>query len=143
MIIPGNNSMLGMQVHVDAAAATCPSPIPCSNFPEFWAASSAVTAACCDDDFPCVSGLPTACNGACGSVRTPAVPRGLPRDARKYRDASVDRGGARHLPRGQGRALMATVAHAPSAHSSSVCEVGWHHSSAVLCKHQKHYYNIH
>ena len=71
MIIPGNNSMLGMQVHVDAAAATCPSPIPCSNFPEFWAASSAVTAACCDDDFPCVSGLPTPCNGACGSVLPP------------------------------------------------------------------------
>ena len=64
-------AVLGMQANVDAAVATCPSPIPCSNSPEFGAAASSVTAACCDGDFPCVSGLPTACNGACASVLPP------------------------------------------------------------------------
>eukprot|EP01052_Picozoa_sp_SAG31_P031384 SAG31_NODE_3318_length_4420_cov_2.018051_2_plen_250_part_00 len=64
----------GVRASVDAVAEMCPTTapnIPCSNFAEFGVASQSVTEACCDDENPCVAGLPTACNRACGEVLPP------------------------------------------------------------------------
>eukprot|EP01050_Picozoa_sp_SAG11_P006107 SAG11_NODE_461_length_9234_cov_10.929611_2_plen_934_part_00 len=55
-----------------------PSPLPpppvstsCNTYPEFAALSQEVTNACCDEDNPCIGGMPTACSTACAVVLLP------------------------------------------------------------------------
>jgi hypothetical protein len=43
----------------------------CSSGPEFMSRSQAVTDTCCNEEHPCVSGLPTTCSRACAAVLLP------------------------------------------------------------------------
>jgi hypothetical protein len=58
---------------IDAAAATCPPPLPsCGSADELNAAFEPVTAECCDEPSEdCSSGFPATCNAGCAAVLLP------------------------------------------------------------------------
>lgn len=56
---------------LDAAAASCPAIVPCTNTAEFEALMAPINPACCSGGSDCSSGSPSQCSDDCAAVLLP------------------------------------------------------------------------